>query len=390
MMQPFTVIKDTAQELLNQHDSPLYVYGSQWLTQRVELLREASANWPTTVRYAVKANPNTKIIRLFDANGLHFDASSEFEAEYLLEQGIESSKISLSSQQPPRDMDRMLKNGVQFVATSLHQLDLVTATGWQGDLAVRMNPGIGSGFNNRTTTGGISSSFGIWHEYTQKVLKREQQASWKLTRLHVHVGAGVDPSVWREVMKSALAIAEQFPNVSILDIGGGYKVARMPDEKEVDMHEVFKIFSDELHAFQESTGRKLALEIEPGSWLVANCGVLLSKIVDIVDTGQNGYTFLRLDTGMNDLLRPTLYGAQHPITVLNDATETKDFVVVGHNCESGDILTPAPGNPEIISPRMLNSAVIGDIVAIGGTGAYAASMRAEGYNQFPSAAEVCI
>ena len=93
---------------------------------------------------------------------------------------------------------------------------------------------------------------------------------------------------------------------------------------------------------------------------------------------------------MNDLLRPTLYGAQHPIDVLTSAKTHRDYVIVGHNCESGDLLTPEPGNPENIMPRRLKEAHIGDLVIIGGAGAYAASMRAIGYNSFPSAAEVFI
>jgi diaminopimelate decarboxylase len=156
------------------------------------------------------------------------------------------------------------------------------------------------------------------------------------------------------------------------------------------MAAVMKVFTEEVANFTEKTNRKLNLEIEPGTWLVANSGTLLSTIVDIVDTGQDGYKFIKLDTGMNDILRPSLYGAQHPITVLNDTSTQEEYVIVGHNCESGDILTPETGDPERIRPRLLNKASIGDIVAIGGSGAYCASMRAIGYNDFPSANEILV
>jgi diaminopimelate decarboxylase len=178
--------------------------------------------------------------------------------------------------------------------------------------------------------------------------------------------------------------------VTILDIGGGYKIARMPDEKAIDATAVISIFTRTLEDFKNQTGRSVHLEIEPGTWLVGNAGVLLAEVIDVVDTGADGHTFLRLNTGMNDLLRPSLYGAQHPITVLNNVAVQQSYVVVGHNCESGDILTPADSNPEQIKPRQLNRASIGDIVAIGGAGAYAASMSAKGYNSYPSATEILI
>jgi diaminopimelate decarboxylase len=121
--------------------------------------------------------------------------------------------------------------------------------------------------------------------------------------------------------------------------------------------------------------------------LVAHAGTLVAHIDDIVDTGEHGYTFIKLNTGMNDFLRTTLYGSQHRIEILNDQTETKDYVVVGHNCESGDIFTTVPYDPEVLQPRTLKKAMIGDEVRIYDCGAYCASMRAKGYNSFPDATE---
>ncbi len=164
----------------------------------------------------------------------------------------------------------------------------------------------------------------------------------------------------------------------------------MPDETSADLEQIGKHVHGLLENFASSTGRKLHLEIEPGTFLTAGCGVLLSRVIDITDTGKNGYTFIRLNTGMNDILRPTLYGALHPITVHNDSTEKQEYVVIGHNCESGDILTPVRGNSEEIMPRLLNKASIGDLVTIGAAGAYCASMRAKDYNMFANAGEVFV
>jgi diaminopimelate decarboxylase len=164
----------------------------------------------------------------------------------------------------------------------------------------------------------------------------------------------------------------------------------MADETSADLQEIGSHVRGLLEQFSHSTGRKLHLEIEPGTFLTAGCGVLLSNVIDITDTGKQGFTFIRLNTGMNDILRPTLYGALHPIVVHNDESEQREYVVIGHNCESGDILTPVRGNSEEILPRLLNKAAIGDLVTIGAAGAYCASMRAKDYNMFKNADEIFV
>lgn len=380
--------KQELKRLAETRGTPLYVYDQTWLAERASSLLNTCSELSIKARYALKANPYAGIIKLFDGLGLAFDASSEFEAKLLIDNGVDPGAISLSSQQPPRDLLATLESGVEFVATSLHQLELVASSGWQGEVGVRVNPGIGSGHNRRTTTGGPNASFGIWHEYISEIIAWEKASGARITRLHIHIGSGGDEEFLRESVDKSLEIAEQLENVTSLDMGGGFKIARVAGEKETDIAEVLKLYNSRLEHFNRRTGRNLKLEIEPGTWLVGDGGYLISRIVDIVDTGSAGYTFLKLDTGMNDLLRPALYGAQHPISVLNDSPNKKSYVVVGHNCEAGDILTPAPGDPESIQPRMLNEASIGDLVAIGGVGAYGASMRAVGYNSYPSAEEI--
>ena len=119
---------------------------------------------------------------------------------------------------------------------------------------------------------------------------------------------------------------------------------------------------------------------------MANAGGLLAEVHDLVNTGQGGYHFIKLNTGMTELLRPSIYGAQHPIDVFNKKISDKsnnasyDYVVVGHCCESGDILTPAPGDPELLATRSFSDVEIGDLVLIGGTGAYASAMTLKNYN----------
>lgn len=378
-------------ERAKQEQLPVFIYDTNHLRQRAGILTALSLPFGLIPRYAVKANNHPEIVKLLNEAGLYFDASSSYEAAELLNQGIEGKKISLSSQQPAHNLTDLLAAGVQYVATSLHQLELFIATAPKGtEVGLRVNPGLGAGHNNRTTTGGANSSFGLWNAYLPQALKMASDAGVAITRLHIHIGSGADPKLWGEVMKTALGIVRQMPSVTSLDIGGGFKIHRYGDEHEADMEEIADAFSAELKAFADETGRTLRLEIEPGTWLVAHCGTLIAEVADIVDTGADGHTFLRLNTGMNDIIRPSMYGAQHAIEVVNDATDKEEYVVVGHNCETGDILTPAPGDPEGIESRLLNRAAIGDMVAIYDAGAYCRSFAVHGYNSYPSAKELFV
>jgi diaminopimelate decarboxylase len=241
--------------------------------------------------------------------------------------------------------------------------------------------------------GGPGSSFGIWDEQADEVIETLGEYNLRCVRIHSHIGSGSDPAVWQRVAGLNLDLVRKFPDVSTLDLGGGFKVGRMSFEKSTDLQEIGQPIRDELKAFAEETGRELHLEIEPGTYLVANAGAILSRIQDKVDTGSEGYTFYRLDTGMTDVLRPSLYGAQHPLVVVGretDLSETHEAIIVGHCCESGDILTPAPGDPEALQPRLVHKGQIDDYVVIEGTGAYCSSMSTHGYNSFPASPEVLV
>lgn len=176
----------------------------------------------------------------------------------------------------------------------------------------------------------------------------------------------------------------------MLNLGGGYKVGRMSYEYSTDIVKVGQPVKSELENFFASTGRKLHLEIEPGTFLVANAGSLLSTVQDIVSTKPSGHVFLKLDSGMTEVLRPSLYGAQHPIVILKDTQEIDEYIVVGHCCESGDLFSCAPGEPEALRERKLKKAEIGDLVCIDGSGAYCSGMSTKNYNSFPEAPEVLL
>jgi diaminopimelate decarboxylase len=166
----------------------------------------------------------------------------------------------------------------------------------------------------------------------------------------------------------------------------------MAHEKTTDLQEIGAPILEKFKALHAETGRAIKLEIEPGTYLLANSCSLVTTIQDIVHTGADGYHFLKLDSGMTELLRPSLYAAQHPIVLLprKDTGRTMSYVVVGHCCESGDLITPSAKDHEELGPRELPLVESGDLCVIEGVGAYCSAMSAKNYNSFPEAAEVLV
>lgn len=392
LIQPRFLNAKTAETIAGRFGTPVYVYDLATLKEAAAAALAFPNAFGLTVRYAMKASPNAAILRLFDQAGLHIDASSGHEIHRALRAGIAPEKISLSSQELPDDFAELYEKGVQINACSLHQLERFGARFPGREIGVRFNPGAGSGGNNRTNVGGPSSSFGIWHESIDAVKKIVEQHQLKVVRIHTHIGSGSEPAVWQKVSTMSLDLVRHFPTVTTLNLGGGYKVARMPDEKATDLQEIGAPVAEKFREFARETGREIRLEIEPGTFLMANACAVLSTVQDVASTGEDGYHFLKLDTGMTEILRPSLYGSQHPISILpkTPSDAAKEYIVVGHCCESGDILTPAPGEPERLQTRILAEARIGDLCVIDGAGAYCASMATKNYNSFPEAAEVLL
>ncbi len=296
----------------------------------------------------------------------------------------------MTAQELPRNLAELVARGVQFNACSLHQLAVYGGNvSRPTKVSIRLNPGLGSGHSHKTNVGGPASSFGIWHEYIDEIKTIATRHRLTINRLHTHIGSGTDPVIWTKVARLSLEQVRAFPDVKILNLGGGFKVARMQGEKGTDLGEISRAVAATITQFAAETGRELHLEIEPGTFLVANAGSLLTTIHDLVETGANGYKFLKIDSGMTDILRPTLYAAQHPLVVVNDRPAAPEkYVVVGHCCESADLLTPHPDDPEVVATRWLQRAEIGDLLVLEGAGAYCASMSAHGYNSFPKTPEI--
>lgn len=257
--------------------TPLYAYSMTRLNDAADDCLNFPNAYGLTVRYAMKACPNASILKIFNAKGIHIDASSGYEVRRAIAAGIPPNHISLSTQELPADFAELVDMGVKLNACSIFQLlrfgHHYNGTG--AKVGIRVNPGVGSGGFSASTTsfsktnvGGPSSSFGIWHELVEdgSVSEIVDKYGLEVERVHTHIGSGSDAAIWQQVATKSLSFCQKFETVTTLNLGGGYKVGRNEGEKTTDLQEIGKPVADAFRKFaQENNGRELHLEIEPGT-----------------------------------------------------------------------------------------------------------------------------
>ena len=384
---------EEAKAVRDAFGTPAYVYDLARLEEQAEKALAFPNAFGLTVRYAMKASPNAAILKVFRKKGLNIDASSGYEVRRAVKAGFDYADISLSTQEFPDFFPELVERGLKVNACSLSQLEAFGEAFPGGEIGLRFNPGLGSGGTGKTNVGGPSSSFGIWHELLPEAKALCEKYDLNVVRIHTHIGSGSDPAVWMKTSGMSLDLCREFPTVKTLNLGGGYKVGRMAYEKSTDLQVVGAPVKELFEAYAAETGTELRLEIEPGTFLLANSCAVVTTVQDKVTTGtEEGHVFLKLDAGMTEVLRPSLYAAQHPlVAVAADGTSPKTtakYVVVGHCCESGDLLTPGPDDAESIAEREMGAVERGDMLVIEGAGAYCAGMSSKNYNSFPEAPEV--
>ena len=272
---------EIAHENMGEHG--LFVYDGQAMVDNAQEFLNAESQMPfgMTTRYAVKANHEPKIVGLFNSMGLHFDTASIEETTMLLDMGVDGSKISLSSQRLRHTpvLEAALEQGVSAVATSGDMFKRLSGASDDKNIPVRINPGKGgSGHTAGTIVAGSESTFGIYVDQIEDIKREGVKQGVTIDRIHIHIGSGAEPSAeyWRSVINTGLNIIEQFPDATTLDIGGGYKISRMPEEEASDMDKIFEVFADSLDKFHQETGREIKLEVEPGTKLVGSAGDYLA------------------------------------------------------------------------------------------------------------------
>jgi diaminopimelate decarboxylase len=282
--------------------TPLYAYSMDKLNENADACLKFPNAYGLTVRYAMKACPNGSILKLFNKKGIHIDASSGFEVRRAIANGIPAENISLSTQELPADFAELVDLGIKVNACSVSQLERFGQhfNGTGQKVGIRVNPGVGSGgFSasktgfSKTNVGGPASSFGIWFETFEDGTIEDIVERYGLTveRIHTHIGSGSDPAIWQQVAMKSLSFCKKFPTITTLNLGGGYKVGRIEGEVTTDLQEIGEPVADVFREFAaENDGRELHLEIEPGTYLVAMAGALVSTVQDkVATTGDEGH-----------------------------------------------------------------------------------------------------
>lgn len=378
--------------LAKTYGTPVFVYDIESMTESLNYFMAIPNAYGLRIRFSVKANPNQSILKIFDALGAYFDVSSIWEAQRVLNAGIPAQKILFTGQEASTGWKEFCGMGMEFDGGSLAQLDAFGKAFPGKEVSIRINPGFGSGLVKKLTSGGSHSSFGIWHERLDEVLALVDKHRLSVTRLHFHIGSGHEAAVLVKTVDKAIDICRRIPSISILNLGGGYRLAALSSDPQYDHHRMGAQIAAALEKFAKETQRKLLLELEPGTYLMALAGSLITTIIDAVDTGPFGYQFLKLDGGLTELIRPSYYGALHPlVSVAKDGSirsGVDDYMVNGHCCIAGDCFTPIPGNSEDFAPQTLSRSEIGDYVVVERVGGYAASMCLKNFNSYPESAEM--
>lgn len=366
--------------------TPLYAYSANAIRRRIGELQAALQGLDATLCYAVKANSNRAILELMAAAGLGADIVSAGELQRALQAGIPAARIVFSGVgKTEAEIDAALAAGIaRFNVESLDELHAIErvahARRATARAAVRINPDVDALTHAKISTGRAENKFGVSiAEARRWFAERTQFERVRLDGLHVHIGSQIldlQPfrlalhrvaAFWRELVQAGHPVAS-------IDVGGGLGVCyRAGHDQPVTAADYGGVIREALAGFD---GRLL---LEPGRYLVAEAGVLLTRVLRIKEGTER--RFLVLDAAMNDLQRPSLYDAWHdivPVLPIPRAMTTYD--VVGPVCESGDTFARARALPECAP---------GDLLAIQGTGAYGASM-ASTYNSRPLAAEALL
>ena len=377
-------------ELAERFGTPAFVYDAATIRERIEQLRQFDV-----IRYAQKANSNLSILRLMREQGVLVDAVSAGEILRAEAAGFEVTGDPHPVVYTADIFDRTALEMVceKSVHCNVGSPDMIDQLGERmpgSEITLRINPGFGHGHSQKTNTGGPQSKHGIWHDQLENCLQRADHHGVQVVGLHMHIGSGTDFEHLAQVCGAMKAAAQTVGRtIKTISAGGGLPTPYRADEQHLDIPRYFELWDSTREELQNEFGHPIQLEIEPGRFLTAECGYLISEIRAIKEMGEN--RFYLLDAGFNNLARPIMYGAYHPMSICHSqgaaSDRTQKVIVGGPLCESGDIFTQQEGG--FVEARELPVAGIGDFLIIECAGAYGFVM-ASNYNSKPFAAEVMI
>lgn len=354
-------------ELARQHPNA-YVYHADSVRNAAQSL----LNMPALDRvlYAVKANFNAELLKVLADCGADFECVSPGEVDWLFEvmPDLDQGRVLFTPNFAPRsEYEWAIEKGMQLTLDNLHPLKAWPEIFKNQKLFIRVDPGQGRGHHEHVKTAGVHSKFGVPRFEVDELIDLVDKAGAEVIGIHAHSGSGIlDPENWREIAAELIKVAELFPGVETLDLGGGLGIPEKPGDKPLNIDRL----SDTLAAIKEAYPN-YRLWLEPGRYLVAQAGVLLTRVTQV--KGKGDMRYVGVGTGMNSLIRPALYGAYHEIVNLTrmDEPATESVTVVGPICETGDRL----GSDRLLPPSEEN-----DVILIANTGAYGYVMSSN-YNR---------
>lgn len=331
------------------------------------------------VLYAVKANFNADVLRTLNTEGVDFECVSPGEVEWLesIFPDLDLSRILFTPNFAPRsEYEWGLRKGIQVTLDNLYPLEAWPELFEGARLFVRVDPGEGRGHHEHVKTAGVHSKFGIPRFEVDELKRLVAAAGATITGIHAHSGSGIlDPLNWRKVAAELVEVAKEFPDVEVIDLGGGLGIPEKTGDRPFDLVRLDASLAEFREAYPQ-----YRLWIEPGRFLVAQSGVLLTHVTQV--KGKGDMRYVGVSTGMNSLIRPALYGAYHEIVNLSraDSAASETVTVVGPICETGDRLG---------SDRLLPPSQEGDVILIANAGAYGYVMSSK-YNRREIAPEIVI
>ena len=387
----------TLRELADVHETPLYVQDLDRVRENCGRLRAAFPD--ADVRYAVKAHTGQAVLEAVRDAGLDAECASAGEVDRALAAGFDGARLHYTAVNPPaRDLDYVAgvaetDPALTVTVGAVDTLDRLAERGYDGRVCVRVNPGVGAGHHEKVTTGG-AAKFGIPYDRTAEAA-RDAAERFDVVGVHAHAGSGIDPDQLdshRELVARMGELARELTDpddagvapldLEYVDVGGGFGVPYREDAPALDLPAVADATRDAVAPLPEG----VELAVEPGRYVVADAGVLLTRVNTVKPTPDEAV--VGVDAGMTDLLRPAMYDAYHPIRNLGgaegepavDEREATPVTVAGPICETGDTLA---------KDRAIAAPARGDRLAVGVAGAYGYEMASQ-YNSRPRPAEVAL
>ncbi|MDD5727270.1 MAG: diaminopimelate decarboxylase [Victivallales bacterium] len=355
-------------KLAREYGTPLYVYDGDLILRRYRELYDFIAYPKLKIHYAMKANYNFRLLRELRAAGAGIDAVSPGDVLLALKAGFSPADIIYTANNVTDDEVRQVRaTGVLMNIGSLSRLEKFGSEFPGSEICLRFNPDVVDGEHAKLRTGGDLTKFGILLRDVEKVREIVARRNLRVVGLHEHTGSGLQhtASVFKS-MENLMAIATpaNFPDLRLLDFGGGFKVPYRPDEPRVDYAAMGAEITRRFREFCARYGKELALYFEPGKYIAAEGGYLLVTVNTLKN--NRGRLIAGCNSGFPQLIRPMFYDAYHRIENLsNPAGPERLYDVCGNICETGDNFAVQRGLPEIRE---------NDVLAIRNAGAYCYSM----------------